>query len=62
MLYTDLRLTTSTSEINKKIVFESFRFEKKNCWLLNTVQYRPSEKEIVIGLKVPSSDGLGLIL
>ena len=28
----------------------------------NTVQYRPSEKEIVFGLKVPSSDGLGLIL
>ena len=27
-----------------------------------TVQYRPSEKEIVFGLKVPSSDGLGLIL
>jgi hypothetical protein len=27
-----------------------------------TVQYRPSEKEILFGLKVPSSDGLGLIL
>ena len=30
--------------------------------LYNTVQYRPSEMEIVFGLKVPSSDGLGLIL
>ena len=27
-----------------------------------TVQYRPTEKKIVFGLKVPSSDGLGLIL
>jgi hypothetical protein len=26
----------------------------------NTVQYRPSEKEIVFGLKVPSSDGFQL--
>ena len=28
----------------------------------NTVQYRPSEKMIVFGLKVPPGDGLGLIL
>ena len=28
----------------------------------STVQYRPSEKKIVFGLKVPSIDGLGLIL
>jgi hypothetical protein len=27
----------------------------------NTVQYMPSEKKIVFGLKVPSIDGLGLI-
>jgi hypothetical protein len=26
------------------------------------VQYRPSEKMIVFGLKVPPGDGLGLIL
>ena len=30
--------------------------------LSNTVQYRPSETKIVFGLKVPSGDGLGLIL
>ena len=30
--------------------------------LPNTVQYRPSENKIVFGLKVPSGDGLGLIL
>ena len=30
--------------------------------LISTVQYRPSENKIVFGLKVPSSDGLGLIL
>ena len=28
----------------------------------STVQYRPSENKIVFGLKVPSGDGLGLIL
>ena len=27
-----------------------------------TVQYQPSENEIVFGLKVPSGNGLGLIL
>ena len=31
-------------------------------WRTNTVQYRPSEMKIVFGLKVPSIDGLGLIL
>ena len=30
--------------------------------MTNTVQYRPSEMKIVFGLKVPSIDGLGLIL
>ena len=30
--------------------------------MASTVQYRPSEKKIVFGLKVPSGDGLGLIL
>ena len=28
----------------------------------STVQYRPLEKEIVFGLKVPSSDGLGKVI
>ena len=28
----------------------------------STVQYRPSEKKIVFGLKVPSSDGLGKVI
>ena len=29
---------------------------------VSTVQDRPSENKIVFGLKVPSGDGLGLIL
>ena len=35
---------------------------KKNIIRTSTVQYRPSENKIVFGLKVPSGDGLGLIL
>ena len=34
----------------------------KSSSLHSTVQYRPLEMKIVFGLKVPSIDGLGLIL
>ena len=45
-----------------RCLFEGSKISEVIFMNTSTVQYRPSEKKIVFGLKVPSIDGLVLIL